>query len=59
MLCGARWDVPSAFVALLWSNVVCIGCSGPWIFFRKVRCTQVMLSAMVLSLGSHLVHCDL
>ena len=26
---------------------------------RKVRCAQVMLSAMVLSLGSHWVHCDL
>ena len=27
--------------------------------FRKVRCAQVMLSAMVLSLASHWVHCDL
>ena len=42
--------------------VAVVQCGLHWLLrsldlFRKVRCTQVMLS--VLSLGSHLVHCDL
>ena len=34
----------------LGSTVICVGCPGPWMLVRKVRCAQVMLSAMVLSL---------
>ena len=30
--------------------MICVGCPGPWILIRKVRCAQVMLSAKVLSL---------
>ena len=33
-------------VALLWSNVVCVGCSGPYVLGRKVLCARVV-SAMV------------
>ena len=35
---------------LLGSTVICVGCPGPWILVHKVRCAQVMLSAMMLSL---------
>ena len=34
----------------LGSTVICVGCPGPWILVRKMRCAQVMFSAMVLSL---------
>ena len=40
---------------LLGSTVICDGCPGPWILVRMVRCAQVMLSAMVLSMMWHYV----
>ena len=54
-------------VALLWSNVVCDSCSGPWVLGRKAHCAHSMtrlkyFAAMtwVLSLVSHpcLSQCD-